>query len=161
MVKIPEALAQRPQYKGFPVPFVVLWADGVPDFKELDPERTRQALTERLCGLCGTKMGNKVCFVGGQLSLLNKIYTDPPNHEDCAVYAAQVCPHLAAGKDYAANTKREAEMLGLVPIGQGGPVFLLIAKSYTAFGPFITPLGVTNTRCFVQGVETEWPTQTK
>ena len=76
------------------VPFTVQWFDGVPDFKITDPQKVRECLDGRLCGLCGTVMGKKVVFIGGDLSLTNGLFTDPPMHEVCARYAYAVCPFL-------------------------------------------------------------------
>jgi hypothetical protein len=34
-------------------------------------------------------------FVGGDLSITNQNFIDPPSHEECALYATKVCPFLA------------------------------------------------------------------
>lgn len=43
-------------------------------------------------------MGKSVAFVGGKLSIKNRLFTDSPMHAECAIYALQVCPFLAMRK---------------------------------------------------------------
>jgi len=98
---IPENLKDRPTYKGYVVPYSVMGEGGVPDFKTNDVIKVARCLRLRLCALCGMKMHKEIAFLGGDISGESKLYTDGPMHEECAAYAAQVCPHLAKGKDYA------------------------------------------------------------
>ena len=48
--------------------------------------------------MCGNKLKGSRWFVGGPKSAFSIIgaYYDPPMHEECAHYALQVCPYLAA-----------------------------------------------------------------
>jgi hypothetical protein len=78
-----------------PVPYTVLVVDGVPDFKVIDLEAFRQCLLRRLCGLCGQPMGKTVVFVGGPPCEKNRLFVDPPMHEECVQYAVTVCPYLS------------------------------------------------------------------
>ena len=104
-IPIPENLKDRPTYKGMPLPYVSPDQDGeVFDFKGVDPDKVADCLSLRLCGLCGGGMGMTIAFLGGPISGRSLYYTFPPMHEDCAEYAAKVCPHLAKGKAYADGT---------------------------------------------------------
>lgn len=107
-VEIPDHLINRPTYKGMPVPYTAPDVEGdVPDFKGVDPVKIAQCLRLRLCGLCGMKMHKEIVFLGGPISGETLYYTFPPMHEDCAEYAARVCPHLAKSKAYADGTDLE------------------------------------------------------
>ncbi|MEN1648456.1 hypothetical protein AAIH51_33530, partial [Pseudomonas aeruginosa] len=55
-------------------------------------------LREGLCGMCGQKLGKAMAFVGGPISIKNRLFADLPMHESCAVYAMQACPFIAAPK---------------------------------------------------------------
>ena len=104
-IPIPENLKDRPTYKGMPLPYVSPEQEGeVFDFKGVDPDKVADCLSLRLCGLCGGGMGMTIAFLGGPISGRSLYYTFPPMHEDCAEYAAKVCPHLAKGKAYADGT---------------------------------------------------------
>lgn len=129
---IPKSLARRPRFRGFPIPWTVkMLPGGIPDFKEIDDQKRQRALTKRLCGLCGASLPKVVAFVGGPIAARQGQYFDPPMHEDCAVYAAKVCPHLALGKDYAASTKAELESgpVKMVPI-MGQDVVIILTQEW-------------------------------
>jgi hypothetical protein len=81
----------RPQYV---VPWFVVWIDGVPDFRIIDPEKFRRALRERRCWLCGEKLGKFLAFVIGPMCAINRTTAEPPSHRTCAEYAAMTCPFL-------------------------------------------------------------------
>jgi len=86
--------------RGFPIPFIV-YRDtrGVPHFTIDDVGKLDLVLSKKLCGLCGKplKVG-QIWLVGGPVSsfLENGMFTTPHAHEECARYAIQVCPFLAA-----------------------------------------------------------------
>lgn len=86
--------------RGFPIPFIV-YRDmmGVPHFTIDDVGKLDIVLSNRLCGLCGKplKLG-QMWLIGGPASafLEDGMFTTPHAHEECARYAIQVCPYLAA-----------------------------------------------------------------
>jgi hypothetical protein len=84
--------------RGYPIPHGVTWVDGVPDFRVIDDKKWMEAVQNRLCGLCGCALDKNVAFVGGKMSMKNRMFTDAPMHVDCAIYALQVCPFLAMRK---------------------------------------------------------------
>lgn len=99
-VPVPKRLRARPRdNRGYPVPFVVLIdKTGTPQFTINDMDRAGRCLNKRLCGLCGKRLDGDVWFVGGSRCFThqNGAFIDPPSHYECACYALQVCPFLAA-----------------------------------------------------------------
>lgn len=83
--------------RGYPIPHTVqMRPDGTPDFRVVDPAKWMRAARWRCCGICGEVLGARMAFVGGPLSIENRLFTDLPMHRDCATYALRVCPFLAA-----------------------------------------------------------------
>lgn len=83
--------------RGLPIPYTVLIdSTGKPDFRVIDPLKWQRAVRCRVCGICGEPLGSRVAFVGGPSSITNRLFTDLPMHRECATYALQVCPFLAA-----------------------------------------------------------------
>ncbi len=91
-------------YAGRLVPFSVQWFNGVPDFKVGNPIAIRRCVLNRLCGVCGAKMGKCITFIGGPLSIANRLFSDPAMHRQCALYALEVCPFLSGMFDDMATT---------------------------------------------------------
>lgn len=84
--------------KGYPVPWFVDWVDGKPEFRAMDPHKWVRAIKQRLCWLCGEKMGRYLTFVAGPMCGLNRTSAEPPCHHECATYAAIACPFLSLPK---------------------------------------------------------------
>lgn len=96
-ITMPERVARLARdERGYPIPHSVMYIDGKPDFRVVDQEKWMHALNTRRCGICGDSLGAHIAFVGGPLSIQNRLFTDLPMHRDCAAYALQVCPFLAA-----------------------------------------------------------------
>lgn len=99
-IEIPRALRKRPRdRRGYPIPWIVLIdRNKRPHFTINDGARTIAAGRKKLCGLCGEKLRRDIAFVGGPMCFLSPLgaFSDPPMHHDCARYAVQVCPYLAA-----------------------------------------------------------------
>lgn len=98
-IPVPPKLTERPRdSRGFVVPYTALSLNEGWDFTTLDPRKVQTCVEMGLCGLCGTYLGDEdevVTFVGGPLSVTNRNFLDPPMHEQCALYALNVCPFLA------------------------------------------------------------------
>lgn len=93
---IPQRISRLPRDKrGFPVPWFVQWEDGKPLFPVMDPEKFRQAVTFNKCWVCGGPLGGFKAFVIGPMCVCNRVTSEPPNHLDCARFAALNCPFLA------------------------------------------------------------------
>lgn len=92
--------------RGYPVPYnVAVGIDGKPAFKVQDILKVSRCICQRRCALCGKPINSLVGFVGGPLSIANRLFADPGMHPDCARYALRVCPMLAAPRwNYARHT---------------------------------------------------------
>lgn len=98
-IETPARIAALPKdERGYPIFFTVLVRDGKANFRAQDPEKWELGVRESLCGICGSKLGKKIAFVGGPLSIKSRYFTDLPMHESCAVYAMQACPFIAMPK---------------------------------------------------------------
>lgn len=82
--------------RGYPITAHARVVDGVVDFRTMDPYKVAALIQRRCCALCGEPLGSRMAFVGGPRSTEARCYTDGPMHRDCAIYALQVCPFLAA-----------------------------------------------------------------
>jgi hypothetical protein len=85
--------------RGYPIPWNLYRdPDGRAHFQINDHVLNAKALAEDLCPICGTKLFRGRWFVGGPLSAFHPdgAYFDAPMHHECATYALQVCPWLAA-----------------------------------------------------------------
>lgn len=94
-IHMPPRMARRPiSPKGFPVPWFARWENGVPDFVNIHPSRTREAIERECCWLCGERLGTYKAFTIGPMCCVNRISAEPPEHFDCALYAVKACPFL-------------------------------------------------------------------
>lgn len=137
---MPPRVAGLPRnHAGYPIPwFVAELEDGTRDFRIADQERHRDALRFRLCWICGKRLGANVAFVIGPMCAVNRISPEPPEHSDCAVYAAKVCPFLATPQ----MVRREGRMPdGLVDAAgvsiprNPGVALVWITRSFRWFRP--------------------------
>lgn len=99
-VPIPALMRQLPRDpRGLPITFTSLVApDGRADFTRADHMKWLQCVKGSLCGLCGQRLNKKMWFIGGPLSMANRMFFDLGMHEECARYALLVCPYLATVK---------------------------------------------------------------
>lgn len=93
-ITTPARIARLPQARGYYVPWFVAWIDGQPEFRVADPEKFAMAIKQRLCWICGGKLGAHLAFVIGPMCAINRTSADPPSHRECAEYAVKVCPFL-------------------------------------------------------------------
>jgi hypothetical protein len=110
-VVMPAAVAARPRdTRGYPVPAITPWEDGLPRFARNGMARTFLCGIERRCSICGTEMqtGPVWRVVGGAEAdamataveggwpYRNRAPTvEAPGHRTCMLYAAVTCPYLA------------------------------------------------------------------
>lgn len=80
--------------RGYPVPWFVKWLDGKPEFRAADGTKFRRAIREKLCWVCGERLGIHVCFVAGPMCGINRTSSEPPSHAECARWSARNCPFL-------------------------------------------------------------------
>ena len=132
-------LGALPQYlrhlplddRGYPVPWFVAWVDGKPEFRAADVRKYQRAVKERLCWVCGMKLGRKLVFVIGPMCGINRVSSEPPSHEQCARWSAQNCPFL----NFREKRRRENNL----PEGTEEPAGISITRN-----PGVTLLWHTN-----------------
>jgi hypothetical protein len=127
--------------RGLPIPFIV-YRDtmGVPHFTIDDVGKLDMVLSKKLCGLCGKplKLG-QMWLIGGPASsfLEDGMFTTPHAHEECARYAVQVCPFIAApiySKFIEAKTLKAEAVHGMArvhndQIAPPRPLFFVLART--------------------------------
>lgn len=81
--------------RGFPVPWFVPWVDGQAIFPAMDARKRNLAWRDRLCWVCGERIGRVQAFVIGPMCAVNRTSSEPPSHLECARFSARRCPFLA------------------------------------------------------------------
>ncbi|SOC21379.1 hypothetical protein [Thalassospira xiamenensis] len=96
----PKMMHMKRDKRGFPIPFVqfIVPETGEPDFRVVDQSKAAKAIAQRLCAICGKKMGAHVFFIGGPKCVENGYFIDGPVHLECGQFALRTCPHLARSK---------------------------------------------------------------
>lgn len=93
---LPRRMAKLPiDERGFVVPWFVDYVDGKPEFRAMNPEKWKRAVRERLCWVCGEKLGKYMTFVLGPMCGINRVSSEPPSHLECAEWSAKNCPFLS------------------------------------------------------------------
>jgi hypothetical protein len=94
-MNIPSFLEHLPRHGEYPVPFVVLWIEGKPDFRTIDTEKAVRCYKERLCAICGRRLGEFSYFIGGDGCKRSHAFRDPAMHRECAEFSTLACPFLS------------------------------------------------------------------
>src|SRR4029077_4831244 len=96
MPPLPARFLKLPlDHRGYPVPrFVHQRDDGVYDFRVVKPGWPQRCRVNKLCWLCGEKMGRFMCFVIGPMCAINRNTAEPPCHRECAEFAVMACPFM-------------------------------------------------------------------
>jgi len=81
--------------RGYPVPWFVAWVEGKPEFRAMDPAKFKDAIKQRRCWVCGERLGVHKTFVAGPMCGINRTSSEPPNHQECALWSAKNCPFLS------------------------------------------------------------------
>lgn len=137
---LPERMKALPlDARGYPVPWVVAWIDGVPDFRVIGPEKIRTAAKQKRCWLCGEPLdrwkafGWEGAFVIGPMCALNRTTAEPPSHRECALFAVQACPFLTRpnAERRSANLPTEAsDPAGVMISRNPGVILIWITRSW-------------------------------
>lgn len=145
-IPIPKRLAHKPKdHRGYLVPWFVATIDGKPDFRVVDAAKMPKAVNQRLCWVCGEKLGKYMAFVIGPMCAINRVISEPPSHKECAEYAAQACPFMALPNAKRRTSGLDLENGGLVGAPgvhldrNPGVVCVWVTRSYA---PFKAPGGV-------------------
>jgi hypothetical protein len=80
--------------RGYPVPYFVAWVEGKPEFRVMDADKWRACVTQKLCWVCGQRLGRNLAFVIGPMCAVNRISSEPPSHLECAEFSVKACPFL-------------------------------------------------------------------
>jgi hypothetical protein len=104
-------VAARPRdERGYPVPAITPWEDGVPRFAATGTARTYLCAVERRCSVCGTAIpvgpvwrvvsgpeadAIEAVLAAGHDYRNNAATVEAPGHRACMLYAAVVCPYLS------------------------------------------------------------------
>jgi hypothetical protein len=96
---LPDRIKKLPlDPRGYPIPWFVAEVDGKRDFRIADADKRVKAVQQKLCWLCGEKLGRYLAFVVGPMCAVNRNTSEPPCHRDCALFAVQACPFLILPK---------------------------------------------------------------
>lgn len=114
----PHGVPNLVEWRGHRVPYVVPYQRGQvgrPAFEAVDPVKWARCVEERLCGICGESLGYWLVFIGGPVSVENRLFMDPAMHPECADYALEACPYLLGSSEHASaeTLERRAERDGI------------------------------------------------
>jgi hypothetical protein len=140
--KITESLPRRMQElpvdeRGYVVPWFVAWENGKPEFRAMDADKFVRALKEKLCWVCGEKLGVNLCFVAGPMCGINRTSSEPPSHVECAEWSARNCPFLSnphmVRREDEELTRTAHDPAGLFIRRNPGVAMLWITREYEIF----------------------------
>jgi hypothetical protein len=123
--------------RGFPVPWFVAWVDGKPEFRAMDREKFVRAIKQRLCWVCGERLGTNLCFVAGPMCGINRTSSEPPSHVECARWSAKNCPFLSnprmIRREDEVTDKGKENVAGFGLTRNPGVAMLWITRQYDVF----------------------------
>jgi hypothetical protein len=122
--------------RGYPIPyFVATLPDGSRDFRVADGKKRVKAVNERLCWICGEKLGRYLAFTIGPMCAVNRNTSEPPSHRECAEFAAQACPFmtLPAAQYRSANLPAGILLPPEMLDGNPGAVCIWICQSFKPY----------------------------
>lgn len=133
--------------RGYPVPWFVDYLDGKPEFRAMDQHKFIRAIKEKLCWVCGSRLGVHMTFTAGPMCGINRTSAEPPSHHECAVYSATNCPFLSNPRavrredDLCNNQKLRENAAGMALSRNPGVAMLWNTRQYEVFktdnGPLI------------------------
>ncbi len=147
MEKIPERMTHLPvDERGFVVPWFVAWMEGKPEFRAMDPSKFVAAIRQKLCWVCGGKLGANVCFVAGPMCGINRTSSEPPSHLECARWSARNCPFLSNPRmirredDEINNSTLRENAAGFAITRNPGVAMLWVTRQFEVFKTDTGPL---------------------
>jgi hypothetical protein len=81
--------------RGYVIPWFVDYVDGKPEFRAMNLQKFVRAIKEKLCWVCGGRLGIHLTFVAGPMCGINRTSSEPPSHRVCAEWSAVNCPFLS------------------------------------------------------------------
>jgi hypothetical protein len=125
--------------RGFPTPWFVEWVNGAPDFRLMSGEKWRRAVREKLCWVCGQKLGSYLVFCIGPMCALNRTTSEPPCHRECARWSAANCPFLSrphmVRREGGLPEEAEDTIGGIGLKRNPGVTLLWITRTFTVWKP--------------------------
>lgn len=97
LTPLPAYIQTLPVYRGYPVPWFVAYPDGPdgePEFRVADREKWIRAVQQKLCWVCGQKLGSHLAFVLGPMCGITRTTSEPATHRQCAEWSIVNCPFL-------------------------------------------------------------------
>ncbi len=125
--------------RGFPIPWFVAYVDGKPEFRAMDPAKFVRAIREKLCWVCGQRLGVNVCFTAGPMCGINRTSPEPPSHLDCARWSARNCPFLSNPRqvrredEFVTNQLLRDNSAGITITRNPGVAMLWITRQFEVF----------------------------
>lgn len=108
---IPASCAHRPTTGGLVIPVVNLQlADGGADFRARHQTTLGACWRQRLCQVCGNRVGALAILLGGPRNLRSGWYDEAPICPPCAQYTTKACPMIAG---------RQARVTDRAPVSDG------------------------------------------
>lgn len=129
--------------RGYPIPFFVAYVDGKPEFRAMDMAKFLAAIKQKLCWVCGEKLGVHVAFVAGPMCGINRTSPEPPSHRECAEWSAINCPFLnnpraVRREDDDHNNQKFREMApGFAITRNPGVAMVWITREFDVYNPGI------------------------
>ncbi len=137
MEPMPNTMRRRPiDERGYPVPWFTAVVNGKYDLRVADARKIPKALHQRICWICGQRMGLVATFVVGPMAVMNSVTSEPPSHPDCAEWASRVCPFINQSMrfrnrhEYPEGTRKPA---GISMEHQPGIMALWTTNTYSPF----------------------------
>lgn len=133
---IPERIKALPRDKrGYPVPWFVYWDDktGEPLFPVADADKRVSAVKDRLCYVCGQKLGRYLAFVLGPMCTITRTTAEPAVHVDCGIFSAQACPFLVHPNEKRVPNKWGAESSGHAIMRNPGVMAVWTTTTFRVF----------------------------
>lgn len=124
---------------GRPIPWFAVYdpETGEHDFRVMDGHKLARAVRQRLCWVCGGRLGAYTTFVIGPMCAITKISAEPPSHTDCARWSAMNCPFLSnPAKDRRTTGLGDepySNVPGLMITRNPGVTLLWTSKKWTPF----------------------------
>lgn len=123
--------------RGYPIPFFVDYLDGKPEFRAMDGRKWVRCVKERLCWVCGQKLGKHLAFLIGPMCALNRTTSEPPSHLECAQWSAKACPFLTrpnmVRREDELTEELEKNVAGVAIKRNPGAMAIWVTQNYSTF----------------------------
>lgn len=136
MPPMPERILRLPVTRGYPVPWFVAQIDGVYDFRVIASGKIMTAIKQKLCWICGERLGKVLAFTIGPMCAVNRTTSEPPGHRECAEWSAKACPFLTQKQIVRRETNMPEGTKDPAGIGikrQPGVALVWLTESYKHF----------------------------